>query len=72
MVRLSITVDEKLLEEAQSLAAGKTKRQAIEQALQEFVQRRRIARLIELAGSGLVDLEPDDLRAWRQRATPEA
>ena len=68
MARFSITVDPNLLEEAQAFAKGKTKREAIEQALREFVQRRRIARLIDLEGSGIVELTPEELRRWRQSA----
>ena len=69
MARFSITVDEKLLEEARTLAGARTKREVIEQALQEFVQRRRLARLAELVGSGLVELDLVDLRRWRETAT---
>jgi len=69
MARLSITVDEKLVEEARRLADAKTKRAAIEQALREFVQRRRLARLAELMGSDLLDMDLDDLKRWRHSST---
>ncbi|MBI4494355.1 MAG: type II toxin-antitoxin system VapB family antitoxin [Chloroflexi bacterium] len=72
MARFSITVDPALVEEARQLAQAKTKREAIEQALREFIQRRRLTRLAELGGSGLVELDEADLRRWRESATPES
>jgi len=65
MARFSITVDEKLIEEAQTLADARTKRETIEQALREFVQRRRLAKLADLMGAGLLDMDLADLRRWR-------
>jgi len=44
------------------LADAKTKRQAIEQ---EFVRTRYLQELAQLAGSGLVDMSPGDLKKWR-------
>lgn len=72
MTRFSITVDDELIDEARRLAQARTKREAIEQALREFVQRRRLAKLAELEGSDLVELDPVDLRRWRDAATPDA
>lgn len=72
MARLSITVDEKLVEEARGLAGAKTKRAAIEQALREFVQRRRLARLADLMGSDLLDMDLDDLKRWRQSSISDS
>ncbi len=66
MTRLSITVDERLLEEAQELAQVRTKRETIECALVEFVQRRRAAKLFDLAGSYLIEFDVPSLREWRQ------
>lgn len=71
MGRFSITVDEELIEEVRQLANARTKRAAIEQALREFVQRRRLAKLAELRGSGLVELTAIELQRWRASATPE-
>lgn len=70
MTRFSVTVDHDLLEEARNLADAKTKREVIEQALQEFVQRRRLRKLTELSGSGLVDLDVADLHRWRRAGRP--
>jgi Arc/MetJ family transcription regulator len=66
MTRLSITVDPELLEEVRRLAKVRTKRAAIERALQEFVRHHRLQELQALAGSGVVEMELEELRRWRQ------
>ncbi len=66
MNRLSITVDPKLLEESKRLAGVKTKREAVELALRDFVRSHRMQELAELEGSDLVDMSPADLRRWRE------
>ena len=66
MMRLSITVDPELLEEVQRLAKVRTKREAIERALQAFVRQHRLQELQALAGSGVVEMELEELRRWRQ------
>ncbi len=62
-MRLSVTADPELLEEARRLANVKTKREAVERALQEFVSRRRLK---DLAGSDLVDMNLEELKRWRR------
>ena len=66
MKRLSITIDPELLEESKRLAGVRTKREAVELALQEFVRTRRMQELAELAGSDIIDMSPNDLRQWRE------
>ncbi len=63
MTRLSITADAKLLEETKRLARVRTKREAVEKALQEFVLRRKLK---ELMGAGLVEMDLKELKRWRQ------
>jgi hypothetical protein len=41
-------------------------REAIERALQEFVRHHRLQELQALAGSGLVEMDLQELRHWRQ------
>lgn len=71
MARLSITVDPQLLAEAQRLAKARTKREAIERALQEFIRHCRLRELHGLAGAGLVDMALEELRQWRQAGLEE-
>jgi Arc/MetJ family transcription regulator len=49
MTRLSITVDPEIIEEVRRLAKVRTKREAIERALQEFVRHHRLQELQALA-----------------------
>ena len=71
MTRLSITIDEDLLEDARRLTNSRTKREAIERALQEVVQRRRVEKLIALIDSDAIDMTPEELRQWRDTSIPE-
>ena len=66
MTRLSIIVDSELLEEVVRLAKARTKCEAIEQALKEFVRRHWLQDLQALAGSGLAEMDLEELRRWRQ------
>jgi len=68
MTRLSADIDPKILEEAQRVSGYKTKREAIDRALREFVARRRAQELSSLAGKGLVEMSPEELAGWRSGA----
>jgi Arc/MetJ family transcription regulator len=52
----NLSIDDKLLEEALSISGLKTKKDTVNQALSEFVNRRKQLEIIELFGS----LDPDD------------
>jgi Arc/MetJ family transcription regulator len=71
MMRLSITVDPELLEEVRRLAQVRTKREAIERALQAFVRYHRLQELQALAGSGVVEMDLEELRCWRQSSSEQ-
>jgi Arc/MetJ family transcription regulator len=66
MTRLSVTVDEALLEEAKRLSGARTKREAIERALKELVGRKHREELARLGGSGLVEMTVEELGRWRE------
>jgi len=68
MTRLSADIDPKILEEAQRVSGYKTKREAIDRALREFVARRRAQELSSLAGKGLVEMSAEELARWRSGA----
>ena len=44
----TLSIREDLLKEVRELSGAKTKKEAVERALEEFVRRRRAKRLIEL------------------------
>jgi len=61
----NIDIDETLLKEALELAHCKTKREAVNMALSEFVRWRKQQRIIELFGT--VDFDPEfDYKAARR------
>lgn len=70
-VRFSVTVDPKLLEELMNLSGARSKREAIERALVEFVRHRRLEELEELAGSDLVEMSVEELEHWRESGIEE-
>ncbi len=49
-MRTTLTIDEKLLEEAKSLSGARTKKEAIEKALVEFIKRKKAKGLLDLEG----------------------
>ena len=64
-MRLSVAVDERLVAEVQRLSGSKTKREAFEIALSDYVRRKRVEELAGLAGSGMIDLSLEELGRWR-------
>ncbi len=65
-MRLSVTLDPDLVEEAVRVSGARSKREAIEAALKEFIRRRRLARMIERGGKVALALSLDDL--WKSRS----
>lgn len=53
----NLASDDNLIEEARRLSKLKTKKAAINEALQEYVQRRRQMEVLDLFGR--VDIDPD-------------
>lgn len=60
-MRLSVTLDPDLVEEAVRVSGARSKREAIEAALKEFIRRRRLARMIERGGKVALALARNDL-----------
>ncbi len=49
-MRTTLAIKEELLNEVKTLSGSRTKKEAVERALEEFVRRRRSKRLIDLEG----------------------
>jgi Arc/MetJ family transcription regulator len=65
----NLALDDALIEEARQLGGQRTKKEVVTQALLEYVQRRRQAKLLELFGT--VDFEEGfDAQAQRNVARP--
>ena len=65
-MRTTIAIDDNLIEEAKTLSDVKTKRELIDLSLREFIQRRRLEHLAGLYGSGLVNLNVEDVEDFRR------
>lgn len=50
MIRTTLAINEELLNEAKALSGAKTKKDAVEIALEEFIRRRKARKLLELEG----------------------
>ena len=63
----NLAIDERLLEEAQKIGGQKTKRATVNEALQEYVQRRKQAKIVELFGT--VEFDPQyDYKKQRRKS----
>jgi Arc/MetJ family transcription regulator len=63
----NLDIDQKLLAQAKRVGQHRTKKEAVNAALAEYVQRRNQARIIELFGT--IDYDPDyDYKKQRKRA----
>lgn len=62
----NLALDVNLIDEAQAIGGAKTKKAAVTEALQEYIQRRKQVRITTLFGE--VDYEPDyDYKKSRSR-----
>lgn len=65
MTRMTVTVDPRLLEEAQEVLGTSTKADTLRQALEEVLRRDRLARALEHQGRIDLDLDQEKLAALR-------
>jgi metal-responsive CopG/Arc/MetJ family transcriptional regulator len=66
MSRLSVSISDRLLQEAKELSRARTKRETIERALRELIRQERLRQLRDWAGSGLVDMDLKELTTLRE------
>ncbi len=52
----NLAIDDRLLEEAQRIGGHRTKKATVTEALEEYIQRRKQTRILELFGK--VDFDP--------------
>lgn len=67
MKRTNLVLDEQLLEAATRLSGERTYSNTVNRALEDFVNRIKARRILELAGSGLWEGDLADMRADRPR-----
>lgn len=69
-MRTTLAIREELLEEVKALSGVKTKKEAVEKALEEFVNRRKAKKLIDLEGKIELSVDLDELIRRRRRDVP--
>ena len=67
MTRLTVTLNEAVLEEAKSLLHARTKRETIEMALDEVIKQKRREEAIKHCGEIEIQLTQDELEAYRNQ-----
>jgi Arc/MetJ family transcription regulator len=66
MSRMTVTIDDALLEEAKRALGAETRAEAIRTALEEAVRRRRLAKALQLRGQFKLGGDLSDLRRLRE------
>jgi hypothetical protein len=62
----NLAIDDGLLTEAQEIGGFRTKKETVNEALREYIQRRKQAKIIDLFGT--IDFEPSyDYKKQRRR-----
>jgi Arc/MetJ family transcription regulator len=70
LMRTTLAIKEELLNEVKTLSGAKTKKDAVERALEEFIKRRKAKKLLELEGRIELSFTKEDLVARRRRDVP--
>jgi len=69
-MRTTLVLKESLLDEAKALSGAKTKRETVEEALREFIRRRKSRKLLNLEGKVELSFTVDDLIRRRRKDVP--
>jgi Arc/MetJ family transcription regulator len=66
MTRMTVTLDETILEEAKHLLHTHTKRETIETALKEIIKQKKREKAIEHCGNIELDITQEELESYRE------
>ena len=69
-MRTTLAIKEELLNEVKLLSGAKTKKDAVEQALVDFVRRKKAKKLLQLEGRIELSFTPKELLARRRKDVP--
>ena len=69
-MRTTLAIKEKLLEEVKALSGVRTKKEAVEMALEEFIKRRKAKRLIDLEGKIDLSFTLNEFIGQRRKDVP--
>ena len=63
----NLAIDDQLLAEAQKIGKHRTKKEAVNAALDEYIRKRKQLNIVELIGKIDYDENYDYKRVWRQK-----
>lgn len=66
MIRMTVTLDEKIVSEARDLLKTKTKRETIETALIEIIKEKKREKALERCGEIELDIDQEELHVYRE------
>jgi Arc/MetJ family transcription regulator len=69
-MRTTLAIREELLDEVKLLSGAKTKKDAVEKALVDFVRRRKAKKLLQLEGKIELSFSSKELLARRRKDVP--
>ena len=69
-MRTTLAINEELLEEVKALSGVRTKKEAVQKALEEFVKRRKARKLIDLEGKIDLSFTLGELIERRRKDVP--
>jgi Arc/MetJ family transcription regulator len=69
-MRTTLTIKEELLDEVKALSGSKTKKEAVEKALEEFIKRRKAKKLIDLEGKIELSFTLEEFLEKRKKDVP--
>jgi Arc/MetJ family transcription regulator len=69
-MRTTLAINEELLNEVKLLSGAKTKKDAVEKALVEFIRRRKAKKLLQLEGKIELSFTPKELLKRRRKDVP--
>ena len=69
-MRTTLVLNDELLDEVKALSGAKTKKEAVEKALQEFIRRRKAKRLLDLEGKVELSFTRRELIERRRKDVP--
>jgi len=69
-MRTTMAINEHLLEEVKTLSGAKTKKEAVEKAMKEFIRRRKSKKLLDLEGKVELACSVNDLITRRRKDVP--
>ena len=69
-MRTTLDINEKLLHEVKKISGARTKKEAVEKALEEFVKRRKNKKLLELEGNIDLSFSLDEFLSKRKKDVP--